>query len=164
VIAIGVRAAYHGERRVETGGELGLQLAELFKERLDRGAVRQRHREPAAPRRRREPGPESHLNTHCLGQRTARTWPVVIGEDAMPQPMERAVATPPVAADAPGVTEVVAALESSLYGPSTFSQADLDDEWAELDLERDTRVVRDGGRIVGYGAVRERGELWRVEG
>jgi GNAT superfamily N-acetyltransferase len=62
------------------------------------------------------------------------------------------------------VTEVVAALESSLYAQTTFSQADLEDEWVELDLERDARVVRDGDRIVGYGVVRERGELWRVEG
>ena len=35
---------------------------------------------------------------------------------------------------------------------------------AALELERDARVVRDGERVVGYGAVRERGELWRVEG
>src|SRR4051812_25165669 len=69
-----------------------------------------------------------------------------------------------VAADAAAVTEVVVALESSLYGQSTFSQADLEGEWSELDLERDARVVRDGARVVGYGAVRERGELGRVEG
>lgn len=78
--------------------------------------------------------------------------------------MERAVPKPAVAADAAAVTEVVGALESSLYGQSTFSQADLEDEWSDLDLERDTRVVRDGDRIVGYGLVRERGELWRAEG
>jgi mycothiol synthase len=73
--------------------------------------------------------------------------------------------TSAVPADAAAVTEVVAALESSLYGPSTFSQADLESEWAtDLELERDARVVRDGDRIVGYGLVRERGELWRVEG
>ncbi len=70
----------------------------------------------------------------------------------------------PVAADAAGVTALVAALESSLYGATTYSQADLLDEWSELDLEQDTLVVRDGDRIVGYGAVRERGESWRVEG
>jgi mycothiol synthase len=69
-----------------------------------------------------------------------------------------------VAADAAAVSEVVGALESSLYGQSTFSQADLEGEWSELDLERDVRVVRDGDRVVGYGVVRERGELWRVEG
>jgi GNAT superfamily N-acetyltransferase len=78
--------------------------------------------------------------------------------------MERAFATPAVAADAAAVTEIVAALESSLYGPSTFSQPDLEGEWSELDIERDARVVRDGDRIVGYGVVRERGERWRVEG
>ena len=78
--------------------------------------------------------------------------------------MERALATPAVAADAAGVTEVVLALETSLYGQSEFSQADLENEWSDLDLERDARVVRDGDRIVGYGVVRERGELWRVEG
>jgi GNAT superfamily N-acetyltransferase len=69
-----------------------------------------------------------------------------------------------VAADAAAVTEIVAALESALYGPSTYSQADLEAEWTEIDRERDTRVVRDGDRVVGYGAVSERGEVWRVEG
>jgi mycothiol synthase len=62
------------------------------------------------------------------------------------------------------VTEVVAALESRFYGPSTFSQADLEDEWSEVDVDRDAYVVRDGDQVVGYGAVRERGEVWRVEG
>jgi mycothiol synthase len=71
---------------------------------------------------------------------------------------------PAVGTDAAGVTEVVMALESALYGQSTFSQGDLEGEWAELDLERDARVVRDGDRIVGYGVVRELGELWRAEG
>jgi mycothiol synthase len=78
--------------------------------------------------------------------------------------MERALPTPAAAADAAAVTEVVVALESSLYGQTAFSQADLEDEWSDLDLEQNARVVRDGDRIVGYGAVRERGELWRAEG
>ena len=78
--------------------------------------------------------------------------------------MERFSITPAVTADAAALTEVVAALESSLYGPSTYTQADLEEEWRELDVERDTRVVRDGGRIVAYGAVSERGEVWRVQG
>jgi GNAT superfamily N-acetyltransferase len=78
--------------------------------------------------------------------------------------MEHAVHTPAVAADAAAVTEVVVALESALYGESAFSQADLEDEWLDLDLEQDARVVRDGDRIVAYGVVRERGEVARVEG
>src|SRR5215211_2625116 len=78
--------------------------------------------------------------------------------------MERPFSRPAVAADAAAVLEVVVALESSLYGESAFSQADLEDEWLDVDLEQDARVVRDGDRIVGYGLVRGRGELWRVEG
>src|SRR6266550_1098545 len=64
---------------------------------------------------------------------------------------------PAAAADAAAVTEVVVALESSLYGQTTFSQADLEDEWSDLDLEQNARVVRDG-------AGREGGGLWRAEG
>jgi GNAT superfamily N-acetyltransferase len=78
--------------------------------------------------------------------------------------MEAASPTPAVPADAAAVAELVAALESSLYGHTVFSEADVMDEWLELDLERDARVVRDGDRVLGYGVVRERGELWRVEG
>ncbi len=78
--------------------------------------------------------------------------------------MERVFSAPAEAADAAAVTEVVGALESSLYGETTFSQADLEGEWSELDVERDARVVRDGEGIVGYSVVRERGELWEVEG
>jgi GNAT superfamily N-acetyltransferase len=72
--------------------------------------------------------------------------------------------TLPTPADAAAVAELVLALEVSLYGKSAFSQADLEDEWSGLDIERDARVVRDGDRVVGYGVVRERGERWRVEG
>jgi mycothiol synthase len=71
---------------------------------------------------------------------------------------------PAVAADAAAVSEVVLALESSLYGQGAFTQADLEDEWSDVDLERDARVVRDGDRILGYGVVRDEGELWRAEG
>ena len=78
--------------------------------------------------------------------------------------MEPAVPTPAVAADAAAVTEVVMALESWLYGQTSFSQADLEDEWSDLDLEHNARVVRDGDRVVGYGAVHELGDLWRAEG
>lgn len=77
--------------------------------------------------------------------------------------MERAP-SPAVAADAAAVTEVLVAVESSLYGATAYSQADLEDEWTDLDLEADTLVVRDAGRIVAYGAVYERGELCHVEG
>jgi len=77
--------------------------------------------------------------------------------------MERAFPAP-TAADATAVTEVVAALESSLYGSTTISQADLEDEWSDLDLEQNARVVRAGDRIVAYGAGCEAGEIWQAEG
>lgn len=67
-------------------------------------------------------------------------------------------------ADAPAVADAQIAVESSLYGLTTYSQADLENEWAVLDLERNARVVLDGERVVGYGSLSERGELWRVEG
>ncbi|HEY2202493.1 MAG TPA: GNAT family N-acetyltransferase [Solirubrobacteraceae bacterium] len=69
-----------------------------------------------------------------------------------------------VAADAAAVTAVRVALETSLYGHSSLSQADVEDEWLDLDLERNARVVRDGERVVGFGAVRQGGELWEAEG
>lgn len=78
--------------------------------------------------------------------------------------MEPVFVTRAVAADAGPVAELIAALESSLYGRSPFSQADLVDEWWDVDLEHNARVVRAGDRIVGYGAVRERGEVWDAEG
>jgi GNAT superfamily N-acetyltransferase len=62
------------------------------------------------------------------------------------------------------VTELVVAVESSLYGDSAFSQADLEDEWSDLDLEQNARVVGDGERIVGYGAVHEPAGIGHAEG
>jgi mycothiol synthase len=80
--------------------------------------------------------------------------------------METFAVVPAVPTDAAAVSEVVATLESSLYPETStsFSLSDLEDEWSSLDLQRLARVVRDGERVVGYGAVRDRGELWRAEG
>ena len=80
--------------------------------------------------------------------------------------MGRIAVVPAVLGDAAAVTEVIAALESSLYpeASGSFSQDDLEDEWSGLDLVQNARVVRDGERVLAYGAVRDRGELWRVEG
>jgi GNAT superfamily N-acetyltransferase len=66
-------------------------------------------------------------------------------------------------ADAAAVADVVVALETALYGGTAYTQSDLEDEWARLDLERFARVAVDGERIVGYGSAHERGELWRTE-
>ena len=73
--------------------------------------------------------------------------------------------TPATDADAPAIAEMVTAIETAMYGASTYTQADLEEEWLEFDRDRDAFVVRDGDEVVGYGAVRERtGELARVEG
>ena len=72
--------------------------------------------------------------------------------------------TPALAADAAAVAELVAALEIALYGYTTFSQADLEDEWSDIDLAQDACVVRDGDRIVGYALTDRRGASWRVQG
>ncbi len=77
--------------------------------------------------------------------------------------MEDAALSPAVAADAAGVAELVAALEIALYGQTTFSLSDLEDEWADTDLAEDARVVRDGGRIIGYALTENRGGYWRVQ-
>jgi mycothiol synthase len=78
--------------------------------------------------------------------------------------MASAVLRPPVAADAAAVTELVVAVESSLYGTKMFSEEDLLEEWAELDVEQNARVVGEGERIVGYGAIHESGGIGRTEG
>jgi ribosomal protein S18 acetylase RimI-like enzyme len=77
--------------------------------------------------------------------------------------MKRAVIGPAVVADAAAVTELVVARESSLYGKSAFSRADLEDEWSGLDLVQNARVVRYDERIVGYGAVHGPGAIARAE-
>lgn len=77
--------------------------------------------------------------------------------------MDRATLIPACAGDAAAVAELVAALEVSLYGNTTFSQADLENDWSELDLAQDAHVVRDGNRLVGYATVDKRGGFWRVQ-
>lgn len=71
---------------------------------------------------------------------------------------------PPAAGDAPAVAELVIAYERSLYGETAYSLADLEAEWKALDLARDAVVLTDGGRIVAFGSLDDRGELWRVDG
>src|SRR3954470_20644569 len=71
---------------------------------------------------------------------------------------------PATAADTVAVAGVQVALETKLYGETTYSQSDVEEEWADLDLERDAIVVFEGERVVGFGTMRERGELWRVDG
>ena len=60
--------------------------------------------------------------------------------------MEPVVVTQAVAADAGPVAELIAALESSLYGRSAFSQADLVDEWSDVETPPATKLTQAGRR------------------
>jgi mycothiol synthase len=61
------------------------------------------------------------------------------------------------------VAGLVVAYERSLYGKTEYSPADLEAEWAALDLANDALVLLDGGRVVAYGTLDDRGELWRID-
>jgi len=58
----------------------------------------------------------------------------------------------------------VIAYERSLYGETAYSLRDLDAEWETLDLDRDALVLLDGERVVAFGSLDDRGELWRIDG
>lgn len=62
------------------------------------------------------------------------------------------------------MAELVIAYEQSMYGQTTYSLSDLEAEWEVLDLTRDAVVLLDADRVVAYGALYDRGELWRVDG
>ena len=66
-------------------------------------------------------------------------------------------------ADAAAVAELVAAHERACRGESAYTRADLEDEWRTSDLAEHTWAGLDGDRVVGYGLISDRGELWRVE-
>lgn len=71
--------------------------------------------------------------------------------------------SPAAETDAAEVAQIVMAVETSLHGDTTYSQGDLEREWSVLELEQNTRVVRDGDRVVAYGTLRDLGERWRAE-
>jgi len=66
-------------------------------------------------------------------------------------------------ADRAEVAEVVAAHERAWRGESLFSLMDLDDEWRNANLAADTWAALDEHRVVGYGRIFDRGELWRAQ-
>jgi mycothiol synthase len=68
----------------------------------------------------------------------------------------------PTSSDAAAVAEVVIAYERSLDGETAYSLGDLQAEWESLDLAR-ALVLLDGERIVAFGSLDDRGELWRID-
>ena len=71
---------------------------------------------------------------------------------------------PPAPSDAAVVAELVIAYERSLYGETAYTLEDLQAEWKALDLACNALVLVDGERLVAFGSLHERGELWRVDG
>ena len=65
--------------------------------------------------------------------------------------------------DAQAVAELIAAMEQAYGESGAYTPADLEDEWRTVDLQRDAWVVLDGARVLGYGALHERGEMSRIE-
>jgi mycothiol synthase len=71
----------------------------------------------------------------------------------------------PTADDAAAVFAVMEARDVADLGAPDCTLGDVHDEWAEteFDLASDARVVEDGGRIVGYGVVRNPGAFAAVD-
>lgn len=65
--------------------------------------------------------------------------------------------------DAPATARLLIDYEVALYGHTTYTQPDLEAEWAELDLDRDVWVAEGEGAIAGYASLQDRGELFRGE-
>ncbi len=66
--------------------------------------------------------------------------------------------------DAPAIAELVTALDRALLGRSDYSLDELHEEWTELDVENDSWVVEDDGRLVAYGTIGRHDEHWRIDG
>lgn len=77
--------------------------------------------------------------------------------------MSRLVRRAAVPTDADTVAELVIAYERSLYGETAYSQGDLEAEWDQIDLARDSLLLLDGDEVVAYGSLHDRGELWRTD-
>lgn len=67
-------------------------------------------------------------------------------------------------ADLQEVAELVATLDLELEGRSDYTVADLEDEWRDIDPERDAWVWEDGAGIAAYGTVELRGDVGRSDG
>jgi mycothiol synthase len=65
--------------------------------------------------------------------------------------------------DAEAVARLVIDYERSLYGETAYTQADLEVEWATIDLACDTIVLVDGDEVVAFGSLHDRGTLWRTD-
>jgi GNAT superfamily N-acetyltransferase len=71
---------------------------------------------------------------------------------------------PAVAEDLVPVAELIHAAEAQLYGHSVYTVADQEHIWRRVDLQERTLVAVDADeRVVAYGLLEDRRELWRVQ-
>jgi ribosomal protein S18 acetylase RimI-like enzyme len=59
----------------------------------------------------------------------------------------------PTAADAPGVTELIAAMDIHFVGAPELTEEDLHDEWNDLELDRDAWLFELDGELAGYSVL-----------
>lgn len=62
----------------------------------------------------------------------------------------------PADADAPAVTELIAAMDTHLVGEAELTEEDLRDEWTDLELDRDAWLFELDGELAGYAALHTR--------
>lgn len=65
-------------------------------------------------------------------------------------------------ADLPAVLALAQAADVALLGESDWTEADLREEWAEYDLERDVFLLELDGRLAGYAAFERKGDSGRM--
>jgi mycothiol synthase len=65
---------------------------------------------------------------------------------------------PPTLDDLEAASAVVEAEERRLRGEAQWGAADMRDWWSQLDMERNAWLVENEGRVVGVGALMQRGE------
>ena len=63
----------------------------------------------------------------------------------------------PDSTDLPDVLTLCQAADTAVWGESDWTEADLRDEWSELELDRDAWLVELDGRLAGYGLFDDRG-------
>jgi len=59
----------------------------------------------------------------------------------------------PTEADAPVVTELIAAMDTHFVGAPELTEEDLQDEWNDLELDRDAWLFELDGELAGYSVL-----------
>jgi mycothiol synthase len=59
----------------------------------------------------------------------------------------------PTEADAPAVTELIAAMDTHFVGAPELTEEDLQDEWNDLELDRDAWLFELDGELAGYSVL-----------